>query len=80
VVVPVPAVVDAEGGNYVYVIGEEDRAEMRPVVVGRSIGDEVIVTEGLSGGETVVTDGQLRLVPGAVVQIRNTQDSLGGGA
>jgi len=79
VVVPIPAVVDAEGGNYVYVIDGDERAEVRPVAVGRSVGDDVIVTEGLSGGETVVTDGQLRLVPGAVVQIRNSQDTLGGG-
>jgi len=79
VVVPIPAVVDAEGGNYVYVIDGDERAEVRPVVVGRAVGDDVIVTEGLSGGETVVTDGQLRLVPGAAVQIRNSQDTLGGG-
>jgi multidrug efflux system membrane fusion protein len=72
-------VVDAEGGNYVYVIDGDERAEVRPVVVGRAVGDDVIVTEGLSGGETVVTDGQLRLVPGAAVQIRNSQDTLGGG-
>ena len=79
VVIPVPAVVDAEGGNYVYVVDPDGRAEVRPVVVGRAVGDDVIVSEGLAGGETVVTDGQLRLVPGARVQIRNTQESLGGG-
>ena len=79
VVVPIPAVVDAEGGNYVYVVDGDARAEVRPVVVGRSVGDDVIVAEGLSGGETIVTDGQLRLVPGATVQIRNRQDTLGGG-
>ncbi len=79
VVIPVPAVVDAEGGNYVYVVDTAGRAEVRPVVVGRAVGDELIVSEGLAGGETVVTDGQLRLVPGALVQIRNTQESLGGG-
>jgi multidrug efflux system membrane fusion protein len=80
VVVPIPAVVDAEAGNYVYVVGEDDRVAMQPVVVGRSVGDDVIVTEGLTGGETVVTDGQLRLVPGAQVQIRNIQTSPGGDA
>ena len=73
VMVPVPAVVEAESGNYVYVVDEENQAQQRPVVVGRTVGDDVIVTQGLTGGETVVTDGQLRLVPGARVQIRNVQ-------
>jgi multidrug efflux system membrane fusion protein len=74
VVIPGPAVVEAEGGNYVYVIGEDNRAAVRPVVVGRAVGEDVIVTQGLTAGETVVTDGQLRLVPGAAVQIRNLTD------
>jgi multidrug efflux system membrane fusion protein len=56
------------------VVGDDDKAVTRPVVVGRSVGDDVIVTQGLAAGETVVTDGQLRLVPGARVQIRNVQD------
>ena len=73
VVVPVPAVVEAEDGNYVYVVDDNNKAQTRPVVVGRTIGDDVIVSQGLTAGETVVTDGQLRLVPGASVQIRNVQ-------
>jgi len=73
IMVPVPAVVEAEGGNYVYVVGEDNKAQTRPVVVGRTVGDDVVVTQGLTAGETVVTDGQLRLVPGARVQIRNLQ-------
>jgi len=78
VVIPAPAVVEAEEGSYVYVIGEDDRAATRPVVVGRPVGEDVIVTEGLAAGETVVTDGQLRLVPGARVEIRNVQDERRG--
>jgi multidrug efflux system membrane fusion protein len=79
VVIPSPAVVEAEGGSYVYVVNEENVADTRPVVVGRPVGDDVIVTQGLTAGETVVTDGQLRLVPGARVQIRNVQDVRRGG-
>jgi multidrug efflux system membrane fusion protein len=79
VVIPTPAVVEAEGGNYVYVVDDDDKAVTRPVVVGRSVGDDVVVTDGLAAGETVVTDGQLRLVPGARVQIRNVQDPRRGG-
>jgi multidrug efflux system membrane fusion protein len=79
VVVPISAVVEAEEGNYVYVVDKDRKAETRPIVVGRSIGDDVIVTDGLAVGETVVTDGQLRLVPGATVQIRNIQNEQRGG-
>ena len=78
VVIPAPAVVEAEEGSYVYVIGEDARAATRPVVVGRPVGEDIIVTEGLTVGETVVTDGQLRLVPGARVEIRNVQDERRG--
>ena len=74
VVIPAPALVEAEEGSYVYVIGEDGVAVTRPVVVGRPVEEDVIVTEGLSPGETVVTDGQLRLTPGAHVEIRNAQD------
>ena len=42
---------------------------MRVVTVGRTIGRETIVTKGIAPGETVVTDGQLRLVPGFKVEI-----------
>ncbi len=79
VVVPAAAVVEAETGNYVYVIGADDKALTRPIVVGRSIGEDVIVTQGLEAGETVVTDGQLRLVPGSRVQIRNAANPRRGG-
>ena len=54
-------------------VDDNNKAQTRPVVVGRTIGDDVIVSQGLTAGETVVTDGQLRLVPGASVQIRNVQ-------
>jgi multidrug efflux system membrane fusion protein len=71
IVVPAAAVVEAESGNYVYVVGPDGKAATRPVVVGRAAGEDVIVDQGLTAGETVVTDGQLRLVPGARVQVRN---------
>jgi multidrug efflux system membrane fusion protein len=71
VVVPVPAIVEGENGSYVFVIGPGHTAVTRPVVVGRSVGEQVIVTQGLAAGDTVVTDGQLRLIPGARVDIKN---------
>lgn len=79
VVVPQAAVVEAESGNYVYVVDSTGKALTRPVVVGRAVGEDVIVDQGLTAGETVVTDGQLRLVPGASVQIRNLAATGAGG-
>ena len=44
--------------------------EMRPVVVERTAGVETVLKEGIKPGETVVTDGQLRLVPGSRISIK----------
>jgi len=46
--------------------------ESRTVAPGMSVGDGVVVDKGLAAGERVVTEGQLRLVPGAKVQISNS--------
>ena len=73
-VVPVPAVMNGEAGTYVFVVEPDSTAAVRPVEVGRSVGDYVIVTRGVTPGETVVTDGQLRLVPGARVEIKPVTD------
>ena len=45
---------------------------MRPVTPGRTYQSETVIQKGLAAGETVVTDGQLRLVPGAQVEIKTT--------
>jgi multidrug efflux system membrane fusion protein len=42
---------------------------MRPVTVGRAVGREIVISKGIAPGETVVTDGQLRLGPGFPVEI-----------
>jgi multidrug efflux system membrane fusion protein len=70
IVVPTEAVQAGPDGSYVYVIKADKTAEFRTVVVGRIIGSESIIAKGLTAGETVVTDGHLRLVPGSRVSIR----------
>jgi multidrug efflux system membrane fusion protein len=52
----------------VYVVKPDQTVEPRPVEVGLNIAGKVIVQKGLSNGETVVTDGQSRLYPGATIQ------------
>jgi membrane fusion protein, multidrug efflux system len=70
VVVPSQAVQVGQMGQYVYVIGNDYTAELRPVVVSRTNGDDAIIEKGLKPGEKIVTDGQLRVTPGGKVQIK----------
>jgi multidrug efflux system membrane fusion protein len=70
IVVPSQAVQTGQSGQYVYVVKDDMTAEMRPVKVGRAQGEESVIAEGLKPGERVVTDGQLRLAPGARVEIK----------
>ena len=67
VVVPSTAVQAGQQGTYVYVVKGDGTAEMRPVEVARMDEVEAVIAGGLAAGETVVTDGQLRLVPGSRV-------------
>jgi multidrug efflux system membrane fusion protein len=69
-VVPTPAVQRGQEGRFVFVVNDDQTVEKRPVEVVREIDSRTVVSGGLEPGETVVTDGQLRLVPGAQVEIR----------
>jgi multidrug efflux system membrane fusion protein len=69
-VVPATAVQASQDGPYVYVVKADRTVEMRRVQTERQQGDQVVVASGVSAGDTVVTDGQLRLVPGARVSDR----------
>jgi membrane fusion protein, multidrug efflux system len=68
VVVPSAALQDGQSGRYLYVMKPDHTVELREVVVGPDRDGEAVVEKGLAAGETVVTDGQVRLVPGARVQ------------
>jgi len=68
VVVPTRAVQRGQSGDFVFVVGQDRTVEARPVVVKRTSGDSSALAEGVTAGEVVVTDGQLRLVPGARVE------------
>jgi multidrug efflux system membrane fusion protein len=72
IIVPAQAVQTGQQGQYVFVIKPDLTVEARPVVVNRTINNDVIVDKGLKAGERVVTDGQLQLVPGAKVEIKGS--------
>jgi multidrug efflux system membrane fusion protein len=73
VVVPNQAVQTGQDGTFVYVVDEDQKARMRPVKVGPRVDLDLVIDEGIQAGETVVTDGQLRLQEGATVQSGNRQ-------
>jgi len=68
--VPSRAVQTGQSGQFVYVVNSDQTVEARPVTVKRTINNQTVL-EGVKAGEVVVTDGQLRLAPGAKVQIKN---------
>jgi multidrug efflux system membrane fusion protein len=70
VVAPSQAVQTGQAGQYVFVVKPDMTVEYRPVVVAGSIGAETVIQKGLAAGETLVTDGQLRLVPGMKVAVK----------
>jgi multidrug efflux system membrane fusion protein len=78
VVVPSPAVLSGQNGQYVFVVTADNLVEDRKVTVGTSYQSETIIEQGLRPGETVVIDGQLRLVRGSKVQVK--QGTEAGGA
>ena len=71
VVVPSQAVQTGQRGQYVYVVKQDSSVEMRPVKVAESVNQQSIIDSGVTPGETVVTDGQLRLTPKSHVDVKN---------
>lgn len=70
VIIPHQAVQTGQEGQYVFVVRSDNTVELRPVVTGIRYDQEITIEKGLQPGEVVVTDGQLRLIAGAKVQIK----------
>lgn len=69
VIIPSRAVQMGQKGSYVYVVKPDLTVDFRPVVLGMTVGDNVVVEKGVSPTDKVVIDGQLRLFPGAFVKV-----------
>ena len=78
-VVPTAAVNNSQSGAYIYVLKPDTTVDLRKVTVSRSWQDLSIVAAGVEPGETVVTDGQVRLSPGAKAAIRMPGGASPGG-
>jgi multidrug efflux system membrane fusion protein len=75
IVVPSQAVQTGQNGQFIYVVSANQTVEERPVTIGIVYDGETVVEKGLQAGETVVTDGQLRLAPNVKVVVKSSTDS-----
>jgi multidrug efflux system membrane fusion protein len=70
IVVPAQAVQTGQNGQFIYVVKADQTVEERAVTTGITYDGDTVIENGLSAGETVVTDGQLRLAPGVKVDVK----------
>lgn len=73
VVVPSQAIQTGQKGQFVFVITKDGTAEIRPVTVGPVSQNVTVIEKGLQAGEQVVVDGQMRVIPGSKVEIRQPE-------
>ena len=69
-VIPSQAVQTGQDGQFVFLVTPESTVDQRPITVAQRMGEEVVVGSGLAPGDTVVTEGQLRLEQGTRVQVQ----------
>src|SRR3954454_10359067 len=77
--VPHREVLEGPQGKFVYVVNEQSQAEARPVEAGEWAGNTWIITSGLKAGERVITDGVMKLGPGAPVRIAEANPGANAG-
>ncbi|HKD01617.1 MAG TPA: efflux RND transporter periplasmic adaptor subunit [Terriglobales bacterium] len=78
VLIPNQAAQLSQKGSYVYVVKDDDTAEMRPVSLGQRQGESVVVLEGLAADERVVVTGQMTVRPGSKVRVDTGASPAGG--
>ena len=69
-VVPAAAVTTGQTGTFVFVVNPDQTVTLRPVTVERTAGGLAVISQGIKSGETVVTDGQVRLASGSKVSVK----------
>lgn len=72
IVVPAQAVQNGQRGQFVFVVKNDNGVEMRNVTVAQSTPQESVIDKGVNAGETVVTDGQLKLTPKSKVEVKQS--------
>jgi membrane fusion protein, multidrug efflux system len=75
-VVPSEAVQTGQDGQFVFLVTPGSTVEQRPVTVAQRVGEDVVIGKGVNPGDTIVTEGQLRLEQGTRVQIADSNGNL----
>lgn len=78
-VVPAPAIQNSQRGQHVFVVGDDKKAQLRVVAVERIVDGDAVIAQGLTEGETVITEGQLRVLPGREVDVKQPSAPGAGG-
>lgn len=79
VVIPYDAVMTRQDGSFVFVVDSASKAQLRKVATGRPVGrKDIVVLEGLSPGERVISEGVVRVAPGAAVNVLGQGDDAPG--
>ncbi|HKU14616.1 MAG TPA: efflux RND transporter periplasmic adaptor subunit [Steroidobacteraceae bacterium] len=74
--IPRKAVMSGPQGSFVWVVGADAKAQMRPVQVGRSMGNNVIVTDGLQSGDRYIVEGVMKVMqPGIQVSAVTAEEA-----
>lgn len=73
-VVPSQSVMTGQQGTYLFVVNQDGTARAQPVTVERTAGAYTVLAQGVRAGDEVVTDGQLRIVSGAPVEVKGTAE------
>jgi len=66
-VIPSNAIINGQNGPQIFTVNDSNTAELHPITIGRSLNQETVVLQGVTPGQLVVTNGQLRLVPGSKI-------------
>jgi membrane fusion protein, multidrug efflux system len=77
ILIPKRAVLQGAQGSFVWVVGPQSKAELRPIELGDWYGDDWFVNEGLQAAETVVVDGGIKVQPGATLKVVEPVTKLG---
>jgi multidrug efflux system membrane fusion protein len=76
ILVPEDAIANDQSKRFVFVVGRDHKASFREVALGGEVGNERVVTAGLSAGDRIIVDGLQKVQPGAVVSERLADNAL----
>jgi membrane fusion protein (multidrug efflux system) len=80
ILVPQRAIMQGQKGKYLYVVGADNKAAIRPVEMGDWYGDDWLVESGLKTGERVIVDGMSHVIPNMPVKLQQADTKTGGQA